>query len=115
MPLIKIHTHPPVPAEQQHAVMQDMAHAAAKVTGKPLDYMMVVLEDAVVHLGGGPKNSAYIDFRGIGGITPEVNNALTGKLSAVLSNHLNILPENIYITYTDVPATNWGWNNKLFG
>ena len=115
MPLIKVHTQPAVADDKKEPLMGEIAQCVADISGKSLEYMMVVLEDADIQLGGTSSDSAYIDFRGIGGISPESNAAITSGLCELFQTELGISPDRVYITFTDVPAQNWGWNNKLFG
>lgn len=95
--------------------MTAISAATAKATGKPERYMMIMLERAEVCLGGEHGPGAFVDVRGIGGLTPEVNKALSESISGALETELGIPPERVYLTFTDVAATNWGWRGSTFG
>jgi phenylpyruvate tautomerase PptA (4-oxalocrotonate tautomerase family) len=66
-------------------------------------------------MGGKIKPVAYADVRGIGGLTPKVNATVSKEIAAFLKKELNLDSENIYITFTEVAATNWGWKGGTFG
>jgi phenylpyruvate tautomerase PptA (4-oxalocrotonate tautomerase family) len=115
MPLIKVQTSAQVAEERRLGVLAACSKALAEVTGKPEKYCMAVLESADILMAGKPARAAFVDIRGIGGLTPPVNKALSKALCEVLKKELQIEPANVYMTCTDVPATNWGWNGGTFG
>jgi phenylpyruvate tautomerase PptA (4-oxalocrotonate tautomerase family) len=115
MPLIKVETSAVVPENRRTPVLAACSKVLAETTGKPEQYCMAVLESGAILMAGKPATAAYIDIRGIGGLTPAVNKALAKALCALLQKELGIAPGDIYITFTDVPATNWGYNGGTFG
>jgi phenylpyruvate tautomerase PptA (4-oxalocrotonate tautomerase family) len=115
MPLIKVQTSAQVAAELRAGVLAACSRALADATGKPEKYCMAVLEQGEILMAGKPARAAFVDIRGIGGLTPTVNKALSRALCEILRKDLQIEPANVYITCTDVPASNWGWNGGTFG
>jgi len=115
MPLIKVETSAAIPETRRTPVLAACSKILAETTGKPERYCMAVLESGAILMAGKPAAAAYIDIRGIGGLTPAVNKALTKALCALLQKELGIEPGNVYITFTDVPAANWGHNGSTFG
>lgn len=116
MPLIKLQTTVSVPDERREAITAAASRLLAEATGKPEQYVMVVLESALAGaMAGKPAACAFADVRGIGGFNREVNTAVTRDVCALLKKELGIAPEAVYITFTDVAAVNWGWNGRTFG
>lgn len=114
MPYIGVSTSRDVPEEKREVVLKALSAAVAKSTGKPERYVMAVLTRADVVFGGEVEDAAFVDVRGIGGLTQDVNNDMTQRICSLLEAVLGIEPGSVYITFTDVPATNWGWNNTTF-
>ena len=115
MPLVKLAVSIPVADNQREVLLSAISKAVAEVTGKPERYMMVVLESAAVMLAGQSGPGAYADVRAIGGLTPETNGRLSKEICRVLDQRLGIPSDHVYITYTEVAATNWGHNGKTLG
>lgn len=115
MPLIQLTTCPPVPATQRDKLLAALSALLAETTGKPEKYVMAVLGEGPIAMAGQAGPAAYADIRGIGGFSREVNNRTSQKLCALLGEALKIPPDRVYLTFTDVPAANWGWNGKTFG
>ena len=115
MPLIKITSSVEVPADKRETFLAAVSKAVATATGKPERYMMVVLETGSVLFDAKAVPGAYADVRAIGGLTPEVNAKISAQVCALLKQWLNISGECVYLTFTEVAATNWGHNGKTFG
>lgn len=115
MPLIKLQTSVAIPEPRRIPVLTACSKVLAETTGKPEKYCMAVLESGAIVMAGKQAMAAFVDIRGIGGLTPHVNKGLTKALCDLLQRELQIDPGNVYITFTDVPATNWGWNGSTFG
>ena len=115
MPLIKITVNVDLPENQQQALLAALSRTLAEVTHKPEGYCMVTCTRAAVLFAGRPGPAVFVDVRGIGGLSREVNQQLTEQLGAQLKKALGVPSDRMYITFTDVPADHWGWNGKLFG
>lgn len=59
------------------------------------------------------QKCAFVDVRSIGGITEEQNAKNTEALTEAVAKALNISAEGVYVTFTDIPAINWGYNKVL--
>lgn len=116
MPLIRIQTSASMPEGRRAGILSACSKVLAETTGKPEKYCMAVLDsDAAILMAGKQVEGAFVDIRGIGGLTPTVNRALSKALCDVLNREAGIDPANVYVTFTDVPAANWGWNGSTFG
>ena len=78
-------------------------------------YVMVTASQAAIQMSGSPGDAAFVDVRSIGGLTFEVNSKLSKKVCRLLRDSLGIPPDRIYLHFTDVQASHWGWNGNTFG
>jgi len=115
MPLLKIQTSVQIDPAKREAVMKEISACAAEVTGKPQDYIMVFLGTGDACMAGTTGPAAFVDVRAIGGVNAETNGNLSQRLCGLIEANLSIPADRIYITFTDVPAANWGWDSKTFG
>ena len=115
MPLLRLEVATPVPAQKKEALIKAASKIVADTTGKPEGYVMVTLAECAGSLAGQVGPVAFADVRGIGGLDKKTNGALSKALCDLLKKDLNIAPDKVYLTFTDVPATNWGWKGNTFG
>jgi phenylpyruvate tautomerase len=116
MPLVKILTSVKCDEKKKNSLVKQLSAATASGTHKPEEYVAAVLEDdAVISFRGEICKAAFAEVKGIGGLSPDVNKALSAEICKILEEELEISPSNIYINFTEVPATNWGWNGSTFG
>lgn len=114
MPLIKLQLSPAPDRGRAGPLLQAASRMLAAETGKPEQYVMATLEQADALFAGTAGPAAYADVRGIGGLNSKVNSGVTRALCSLLKEHAGIPPDRVYVTFTDVPAGNWGWNNRTF-
>ncbi len=115
MPLLKLETSVAIPEDKRKSLLASLSKAVAGATGKPEQYVMVTVGQAAILMSGKPGAAAFVDIRGIGGLTGEVNRKLSQQLCKLLHESLEIGPDRIYLNFTDVEAGNWGWNGSTFG
>lgn len=115
MPLIKLLVSTSVPEAAKNKVLMGLSGIVVKATGKPPAYTMATLEEGKIIMGGRNDPAAFADVRGIGGFSPSVNKQISKDVADLLKKELGIKPENVYLTFTDVAASNWGWNGGTFG
>lgn len=114
MPLLKIQTNAAIDDQKGGALLKSVSPRIAKALNKPEQYMMVSLEANLPMLFAGTSEpAAFMELKGIG-----LPTARTGELSRLLcqwaESELGVARERIYINFSDVPATLWGWNGTTF-
>lgn len=114
MPLIKLEVLN-ASDEQCNNLLPKLSKMLAEITGKPEKYFMVTISKITLMMAGKPGPAAFADIRGIGGWTPAVNKKVSQALCTLLKENLQIPPDRVYMTFTDVPAANWGFNGGTFG
>lgn len=115
MPLLMLKTTATVPADKRSEIIAAASRLLAEATGKPESYVMVTLEQANGCFNGKECPLAFADVRRIGGFSKTVNTRFSKGLCDLLESRLAIPPDKVYCTFTDVPASAWGWNRGVFG
>ncbi len=115
MPLLRLETTVALSEEKRRALLAPLSKAIAGATGKPEQYVMVTVSQSAMLMSGKPGDAAFVDIRGIGGLTSEVNRKLSQQVCKLLADTLGIPGDRVYLNFTDVDAGNWGWNGSTFG
>ena len=115
MPLLKLQTTVAIPADKRKGLMSSLSKAVAATIGKPEQYVMVTVDQGSIIISGSEGDAAFVDIRSIGGLTGEVNRKLSQQVSKLLGDSLGIAPERVFLNFTDVPASHWGWKNATLG
>jgi phenylpyruvate tautomerase PptA (4-oxalocrotonate tautomerase family) len=101
--------------DKRQALLASLSKTVAETIGKPQQYVMVTASQAAIQMSGSPGDAAFADVRSIGGLTGVVNRKLSQKVSQLLHDSLGIPANRIYLNFTDVQASHWGWNGNTFG
>ncbi|XP_063126236.1 macrophage migration inhibitory factor-like [Rattus norvegicus] len=87
----------------------------AQATRKPAQYIAVhVVPDQLMTFSGTSNPCALRSLHSIGKIGGAQNRNYSKLLCGLLSDHLHISPDRVYINYYDVNAANIGWNGSTF-
>ena len=62
-----------------------------------------------------PAGTLHPIIRSIGGLSGDVNRKLSQQVCNLLNESLGIPPNRVYLNFTDVGASHWGWNGSTFG
>ncbi len=114
MPLLQLKTSAEIAPDKKDQLLTDLSTALGRVTGKPEAYIMVTAEHADTCMAGETCIAAFVDIRGIGGLDPETNKKLSEAVCECLAANLSIAGDKVYINFTDIAASNWGWNSSTF-
>jgi phenylpyruvate tautomerase PptA (4-oxalocrotonate tautomerase family) len=115
MPLLKLETTVVLPDDKRQALLASLSKIVAETIGKPQQYVMVAASQAAMQMSGTPGDAAFVDVRSIGGLTGDVIGKLSQKVCKLLNDSLGVPPNRIYLNFSDVPASHWGWNGSTFG
>jgi phenylpyruvate tautomerase len=115
MPLLKLETTVVLPDDKRKTLLASLSKALAETTGKPEQYVMVTASQSAMLMAGKPGEAAFVDIRGIGGLSGDVNRQLSQKVCRLLNEALGVPAERIYLNFTEIEASNWGWNGNTFG
>ena len=115
MPLLKLETTVVLSEDNRKALLASLSKTVAETIGKPEQYVMVTVGQAAMLMSGNPGAAAFMDVRSIGGLTNEVNRKLSQKVCKLLNDSLGVPEDRVYLNFTEVEASNWGWNGSTFG
>jgi phenylpyruvate tautomerase PptA (4-oxalocrotonate tautomerase family) len=115
MPLLKLETTVVFSEDKRKALLASLSKTVAEIIGKPEQYVMVAVGQAAMLMSGNPGDAAFVDVRSIGGLTKEVNRKLSQKVCKLLNDSLGVPEDRVYLNFTEVKASDWGWNGSTFG
>jgi phenylpyruvate tautomerase len=115
MPMLKLQTSIPVRGDKRAELLSSLSKLIASATGKPEQYVMVLIEEGPVLMSGKDGPAAFADIRSIGGLGGKVNRNISQNVCDLLSQSLEIPANRVYLNFTDVAASSWGWNSSTFG
>ena len=115
MPLLKLETTVVLTDDQRKALLPSLSRILAETTGKPEDYVMITLSQSAILMSGKPGDAAFVDVRGLGGLSGDVNRRLSQKVCRLLNESLGVPQGRIYLNFTELEASNWGWKGNTFG
>ena len=115
MPLLKLETTTALSEDSRRALLASLSKAVVETIGKPEQYVMVTANPVAMVMSGKAGDAAFVDIRSIGGLGDDVNRKLSQQVCKLLKDSLGILPDRVYLNFTDVAAGNWGWNGTTFG
>lgn len=114
MPSLVIQTNAACDASQAEALTAAASKAVSTVTGKPEDYVMVLLQhEQTMRFGGSAKPAALLTLRSIG--LPEDREAVADAVSTAVAQSAGVPPERIYCVMEDIARTHWAMGGKTFG
>ncbi|XP_068940528.1 macrophage migration inhibitory factor-like [Petaurus breviceps papuanus] len=109
MPMFMVQTNVPR-STVPDSLLSELMTQLAKATGKPAQYIAVhISADQLMAFGGSLNPCALCSLHSIGKISEPQN-----KLCELLTKHLKIPGDRIYINYYDMNAANVGWNGSAF-
>ena len=115
MPLLKIETSAVPDEEARNALVAGLSEIVAGDIGKPEKYVMVSFVSSAMTMSGQRGDAAFVDIRSIGGLGPETNKRLAKDVCELLGTSLGLSKDRVYMNFTDVSASDWGWNGSTFG
>ncbi|MFM7315124.1 MAG: phenylpyruvate tautomerase MIF-related protein [Cyanobium sp.] len=114
MPLIHIQTSAPFPADPA-LFMAELSRQLAFCLGKPENSVMCLLRaEQLMVLGSDDAPCAYVAIKSIGGLDGDRPRHLSAIVSDLLSAHLALRPERVYIGFEEVRADLWGWDGSTW-
>lgn len=113
MPYIHTRTNTKISKEQEVKIKSRLG-TAISLLNKSEEWLMVDFSDSChMYFSGSEKeNVAYIDIKIYGKGNRESYNNMTKEVTNIISEELDILPNCIYISYSEYE--NWGWNGSNF-
>mgnify|MGYP001455166022 CR=1 FL=1 len=113
MPFIQVNTSSKSVLEDVALLQNDISKMVAELTGKPENYVMTMIQrDIKMTFAGSDEPCCFIKVKSIGSLSPS---SMSKSLCELITSKTNISTSRIYIEFTDVKASNWGFNGTTFG
>ncbi|CAN8257457.1 unnamed protein product [Cochlearia groenlandica] len=115
MPCLNISTNVPLDGVDISSILSEATSAVSKFTGKPENYVMIVLKGSVpMAYGGTEEPAAYGELVSIGGLNPDTNKKLCAAISAILDTKLSVPKFRFFLKFYDTKGSFFGWNGTTF-
>ena len=113
MPFIQINTSFKSIIENEDSLQKDISKLVADLTGKPESYVMTLIQsDNRMTFAGSDEPCCFMKVKSIGSLNPS---SMSKYLCELIASKTNINSNRVYIEFTDVKASNWGFNGSTFG
>lgn len=110
MPYINIKTNKEITREKEIIIKERLGEAIT-IIGKSETWLMIEFNsNASMYFKGSDNDCAYIEVKLFG--SSSNYNEFTKCITDLISNELNILSSNIYVSYFE--TSNWGYNGSNF-
>jgi phenylpyruvate tautomerase len=115
MPFIKVESTASLSEDKRKSLLATLSKTVAATLGKPEQYVMASISSSAILMSGQPGEAAFVDLRSIGGLDAAACQKLSAQLCKLLADSLGIPPARVYLNFTDIAASHWGWNGDTFG
>ncbi len=115
MPFLNLYLNKKTDETVANKILSELSKLVAQSMGKPQSYMMVSVTESKINMAGSQEGAAFVDLRSIGGINASTSKMLSQKICDYLHKELALDKDRIYCNFSDIPASNWGWNGTTFG
>jgi phenylpyruvate tautomerase len=114
MPYAKIETNAKLDSFKEQKLLNAASGFFAALLEKPEEHVMVsVSHDTAVIFGKNSDPAAYVELKSMA-ITEEICTDLSKEICSFLNEHLDILPNRIYIEFSTINGKMFGCNNNTF-
>lgn len=115
MPYLNIKTNCDLTEIEVSAVMKGASRICAEGLGKSEAYMLVALDPCPqMFFGGHEEPFAFVELRSIA-LAGDETTALSALLCQFLGEKLGLAHDRIYLNFSSVERSHWGWNGQTFG
>ena len=114
MPYLNIQTNLPHLKQSGRGLLKEASTLVARELGKPEEYVMVALEDNTpMVFAGSDDPAAFLELRAIALPLKSIR-PFCRALCDLVSKHLGVPPDRIYVNFADVPPSQWGYKGETF-
>jgi hypothetical protein len=114
MPYAKIETNVKLERLKEQQLLKAASGFFATLLEKSEEHVMVaVSHNTPIIFGKNNSPAAYVELKSMA-ITEEICTDLTREICCFLNEHLDILPNRIYIEFSTINGKMFGCNNKTF-
>ena len=112
MPFIQINTSSQSLVDNG-LLQKEISRMVSDLTGKSENYVMTLIQsNSKMTFAGSDEPCCFIKLKSIGSLNPS---SMSRSLCELIASKTNIKTNRIYIEFSDVEASNWGFNSSTFG
>jgi len=112
MPYINLRTNKKIDDNNKENIKTKLGEDI-KIIGKSEDWLMIEFSsNEDMFFRGKKEDLAYVEVKLYGRSDASHYKLMTESITNILTDYLNIPPNNIYVSYFEI--TNWGWNGNNF-
>ncbi len=112
MPYLTIRTNQTLNEEEKSAVCRLASECIAERLGKSEAYVMVSVDtDIAMTFAATDRPCAFVELKSIGLPAGAIAD-LSKHMCQMIEKNLGVASERVYIEFSDVDRTFWGWNGK---
>ena len=114
MPYINVRTTASASAEKCEFIKAALGEAISVIPGKSEGWLMVEIEPErkIWFRGDNSDDSAMVTVAVYGALSDRDASRMTAEVTKILSKHLGLSPDRIYVSYSE--HDKWGWNGSNF-
>lgn len=114
MPLIHLSFSKDIDLTKADALIPTISKIIADCTGKPEQYVMVMLDICEMMMSGQRGKSAFATIKSVGGLSLDINEKISLNLAELIETKLDVPKNRIYLNFINIERENWGYNGKTF-
>lgn len=114
MPFVKIETNHQLAAAATEALLAKSSKLMSEMLGKPEQYVMVSIKPGQqMMFGGNDDPTAFVQLKSIG-LPLDKCTELSSRICQFLADEMGISADRVFIDFTDLERSMFGWNGKTF-
>ena len=110
MPYINVSTS--VKVQDKKKLLEEISILVSSLTNKSKRFIMAKLDDNSEMYFDDESPCCFLEIKSIGSLNPS---EMANPISDFVYKKMGIPKDRIYISFEDVPASNWAWNGRTFG
>lgn len=114
MPLIQVTSNLSLSDTEKNNALKTLSQAVAELMEKPEKIVMTSWTTAKMTMAGTDAPAAFIDLRALR-LPEDAPTKLSKELCERLGLIADIRPDRIYLNFTDIEPSKWGFDGKTFG
>jgi phenylpyruvate tautomerase PptA (4-oxalocrotonate tautomerase family) len=114
MPLVKILISDEISEDSKIALNDSISDVIHRITCKPSEYIMILIEDKRFLRLGVKTSSALIEYSQLGKIDSLRKAELTLALTETVNRYTYSSPNSTYVIFKEYSHENWGFNGETF-
>ena len=114
MPSIQVTSNLTLSDAEKNNALRTLSQSVAELLDKPEKVVMSSWTSAKMTMAGTDTPAAFVELRTLR-LPDDAPEKLSKELCERLSLTVDIRADRIFLNFTDIEPTHWGWDGKTFG